>query len=134
VAARLLKLLVTLLVLSEAGYMLFDGLHALITGDYVRPTSGAYAGQLGPWAGLVASVGIDPLSLGMKLVFVVYGAVWFGGLIGFVRGERWGWRAMAAGATGSSWYLLVGTIHSVLILLLLFTPPVRRAFGERPKR
>ena len=65
--------------------------------------------------------------------FVVYGALWLGGLVGFVRGERWGWRAMAAGAVGSLWYLLIGTLHSVLILGLLLTPPVRRAFGERPQ-
>jgi hypothetical protein len=27
-------------------------LHALFTGDYVTPSTGEYAGKLGPWAGL----------------------------------------------------------------------------------
>jgi hypothetical protein len=40
----------------------YDGSRALIVGDYVTPKSGAYAGQLGPWAKLVAAVGIEPRS------------------------------------------------------------------------
>jgi hypothetical protein len=46
----------------EAGYMVFDGIHALTRGDYVTAAAGDYAGQLGPWATIVAAVGIDPRS------------------------------------------------------------------------
>lgn len=113
--------------------MLFDGSHALVTGDYVRPSSGEHAGQLGPWTAILELVGLDPLSLGCRLFLVAYGGAWLAGLVGFVRGERWGWRAMAAGAAGSLWYLVAGTLQSLLVLALLFTPPLRRAFAERSR-
>lgn len=31
------------------GFMIYDGTRALVTGDYTRPKSGQYAGQLGTW-------------------------------------------------------------------------------------
>ena len=36
---------------------------ALIAGDYVTPSKGQYAGQLGPWARLVSAVGLEPRRL-----------------------------------------------------------------------
>lgn len=57
-----MKWVIALLIAVTAGYMLFDGIHALTIGNYVTPSDGEYAGQLGPWAGLVSSVGIDPNS------------------------------------------------------------------------
>jgi len=46
--------------------MAFDGTRALIVGDYIRPQTGEYAGQLGPWAKLVRKIGIAPESTFMK--------------------------------------------------------------------
>ena len=53
-------LVLVALVLFEAGWMAFDGAHALVTGDYVTPSTGSYAGQLGPWADVVSAAGIGP--------------------------------------------------------------------------
>ncbi len=58
--AVILKWTIILLAVLNFGYMLFDGSGALIKGDYIRPTRGEYAGQLGPWSKLVKAIGIKP--------------------------------------------------------------------------
>lgn len=54
--------IVVVLAAVNAGWMLFDGSRALVVGDYVTPSTGEYARQLGPWATLVEAVGLDPCS------------------------------------------------------------------------
>jgi hypothetical protein len=71
--ALLLKYLILFLAFLNAGYMAFDGTKALVTGDYIRPKTGEYAGQLGPWTKLVTKIGIDPMSTLMKSIFLVFG-------------------------------------------------------------
>lgn len=61
--------MIAALALFEAGWMAFDGVRALATGDYVTPSSGPYAGQLGPWSQVVSAVGIPPRSTAMKAIF-----------------------------------------------------------------
>lgn len=115
-----MKWIITLLVLLTAGYMLFDGAHALIVGDYITPTNGEYAGQLGPWAGLVASIGIDPHSTFMKVVFVAYGFSTLAVLAGFVTQQSWGRSALLVMAVLGLWYLPFGTAINIIVLMLLF--------------
>ena len=64
-----LKWIIVLLAVTEAGWMTFDGLRALVVGDYVTPKTGEWAGQLGPWSRLVSAVGIEPRSTLMKCIF-----------------------------------------------------------------
>ena len=123
-----LRWLVVVVAAFEAGYMVFDGTHALTRGDYVTPTAGDYAGQLGPWAIVVAAVGIEPRSTFMKWLFVVYGLAWFAVIIAFVLGLSWGWWAMVAMAVGSLWYLVPGTVISALTLIMLMLPAIRHAY------
>jgi len=78
--------IIVILVTFTAGWMLFDGSRALITGDYVTPKSGEYADQLGPWSNLVKAVGIEPRSTLMKSIFVGYGLAAFVVLACFVFG------------------------------------------------
>jgi hypothetical protein len=54
--------IVTALAVLAGGWMAFDGARALIVGDYVTPQEGEYAGELGPWAALLESVGLEPRS------------------------------------------------------------------------
>jgi len=61
------------LALITGGWMLFDGLRALVTGDYTMPSSGPYAGQLGPWTYIISAVGLDQRSTFMKLAFPLIG-------------------------------------------------------------
>ena len=46
-----------------------------MVGDYVRPQSGEYAGQLGPWTKVVEAAGIEPESPVMKGIFVTQGVL-----------------------------------------------------------
>lgn len=67
----MVKWIVISLVLLTAGWMVFDGTRAMLTGDYVTPATGPYAGQLGAWSNLVRIIGIEPRSTLMKSIFVV---------------------------------------------------------------
>src|SRR5437016_6098140 len=65
--------LVIVLGVVRGGWMSFDGIRALVAGDYLTPSAGPYAGQLGPWSKLVSYAGLDPRSTLMKAIFVVVG-------------------------------------------------------------
>ncbi|MCZ6688269.1 MAG: hypothetical protein O7H41_01565 [Planctomycetota bacterium] len=123
-----LKWIIVLLAVTEAGWMTFDGLRALTSGDYVTPKTGEWAGKLGPWSHLVSAVGIEPRSTLMKCIFVVYGIVWLGVTAAFALGRPWAWWPMFGLSVGSLWYLMIGTGTSVLLIILLLLPAVRRGF------
>jgi hypothetical protein len=123
-----LRWVVVALAVFEAGFMTFDGSRALIVGDYITPKTGEYAGQLGPWAGLVNTIGIEPRSTPMKTFFFVYGAAWLLITVAFATGVKWAWWGMLTFALGSLWYLTLGTIASVAILALLLLPPIRNQY------
>lgn len=112
--------LVALLVLINAGYMVFDGAHAFVTGDYVTPKSGPGAGRLGPWSKLVEVVGLDPRSNMMKGIFIFQGAVMLALLIFFLAHRPWAANALKVAAIAGLWYVPVGTLINMLILVLLF--------------
>jgi len=115
-----MKLIIAILVTFTAGYMLFDGVHALTNGDYITPAEGEYAGQLGPWSGLVESVGIDPRSTLMKTIFVAYGFSALVGVTGFVSNQTWGRSALLIMSVRGLWYLPIGTAINIVVLMLLF--------------
>lgn len=108
--------------------MVFDGARALVVGDYLTPSSGEYAGQLGPWSKLVRKAGIEPRSTMMKSIFVVYGLAWLAIATAFGLRVPWAWLAMLIAALGSLWYLVVGTSVSVVVIALLLLPGVRGQF------
>jgi hypothetical protein len=102
------------LAVAAAGWMVFDGVRAFAVGDYVTVD-----GQLGPWADVVEAVGIEPRAVGMKVFFVGYGAAWLVAAGAYARDARRSRAAMAGFAVGSLWYLVLGTVSSVLQLVLL---------------
>ncbi|MEK7728765.1 MAG: hypothetical protein AAB354_10160 [candidate division KSB1 bacterium] len=116
---QILKWLIVVLALTEAGWMAFDGVRALIVGDYVTPKNGEYAGQLGPWAKIVSAIGIAPRSTLMKTIFVLYGVAWLMIIVAFTRDASWATAAMLLAALGSLWYLWVGTMTSAIIVVLM---------------
>lgn len=118
-AAIILKWIIVLLAAVNFGFMAFDGARALVTGDYIRPKTGSYAGQLGPWSKLVQKLGIDPMSAFMKVVFVLWGIT---GLIlaaCFALGKAWSWKWLLIVNICSLWYLFAGTFSSALQIVLL---------------
>jgi hypothetical protein len=112
------------LCLVQGGYMTFDGVRALTVGSYLTPGSGDHAGELGPWARLVRAVGIAPESTGMKVAFVVLGVAWLVAGVGLTLGAGWArWMGVVL-AVATLWYLVPGTVISLLLLLLLLFAPV----------
>ena len=121
---------VLVLAFVEGGWLAFDGSTALITGDYITPTSGQYAGQLGPWSKLVSAVGIEPRSTLMKLIHVAIGFVWLAVMVCFVLRLPWAWRGMLLCAVAGLWYLPFGTLLSVVQIVLLLLPALRNAGAD----
>ena len=111
--------IVAALALVVAGWLAFDGIHALVTGDYVTPSSGEYAGQLGPWAGFISAIGVEPRSTLMKTVHVLLGSTWIVVIVGFVMGKPWAWRGMLVCAVLVLWYLPFGTLLGAVEMVLL---------------
>ena len=112
--------LISILVLSTAGWMLFDGARALIAGDFTTPKTGDYAGQLGPWSNLVQSIGIEPRSTFMKSVFVLYGLLALAALTSYLVGYSWGRSALIVVCVLGLWYLPIGSLTNIIVLILLF--------------
>jgi hypothetical protein len=104
--------------LLQGGYMLFDGMHRLLTGSY-------FGGQLGPWAALVSAVGINPAS--MAPVFVVLGALWLVGGVALPFRARWSTGLLIAVSVISLAYLVFGTILSLIALVILLMNRKRTA-------
>ncbi|MBL8063684.1 MAG: hypothetical protein JNK32_11725 [Anaerolineales bacterium] len=115
-----MKWIIVALIALTAAWMFFDGSQALIDGDYVAPTSSEYAGQLGPWAGFVGSIGIDPHSTFMKAVFVVYGLAGLIAAAGYASELPWGGKALLVVAVTGLWYLPFGTFTGILALILFW--------------
>ena len=97
----------------QGGYMVFDGVHKLMTGSY-------FGGRVGPWASVVSKLGVSLDA--MAAVFVVVGSLWLVAILGMLVGFRW-WRwSLAALAILSLWYVLFGMLLSIVVLVLLFNP------------
>ena len=97
-----------------------------MTSTYVTPDSGQYAGQLGPWSQLVSAVGIEPRSTLMKLIHLVLGTTWVVMIVCFVRCSSRTWWGMIFCAVAGLWYLPFGTMLSLLQILLLMLPAMRK--------
>jgi hypothetical protein len=115
------------------GWMLFDGLRALVIGDYVTPRSGEHAGQLGPWASLVRAVGLNPRSTGFKVVFVVLGVWWLAAGVTHAIRPRLGARPLAGAAVVSLWYLPFGTVLGLAELAILWRYQALSGREEAPQ-
>ena len=112
--------IIAILVLFTAGWMSFDGTRAFVTGDYITPKTGEHAGQLGPWADLVKAVGIEPRSMIMKSIFVLYGLLALMALTCYLLGFSWSRGMLIAVCILGLWYLPIGTFTNLIVLLLLF--------------
>lgn len=118
IVASILKWMVILLAVISFGFMVVDGVRALVVGDYFRPTSGEHAGQLGPWTKLVTKIGIDPESKLMKSIFAILGTIGLALTIAYASG-RLSTKGMIAVCLLGIWNLYVGTAISVLQITLL---------------
>jgi hypothetical protein len=121
----ILKFAVPLVALLIGSWFIYDGVRAFRKGDYTTSSSGPHAGQLGPWAKLVALVGIDPRGVPMKTVHVLLGVCWIASALLFVAKPHFGWTALVVSSLCSLWYLPIGTVLAVIELGMLFTSQIR---------
>jgi hypothetical protein len=131
---RVLRMVVVLLAVLLGGWMTFDGVRALTVGDYVTPSSGPYAGDLGPWAGVVQALGVAPRAMGMKVAFVALGIAWLVAAFLYLRRRRRAESALAALAVALLWYLPVGTVLALLVLAALAMSRPPSVTSQRTRR
>lgn len=118
---KVLRWIVIVLAVLNFSYMTIDGSRALIVGDYFRPETGEHAGQLGPWSDVVAVIGIDPESTLMKSIFIAWGGLGLIFAVSFAMRVPQAGKALIFFNVASFWYLVVGTLSSVVqVILLLF--------------
>ncbi len=120
-----LRWFVLLLAVIEGGWLAFDGGRALVVGDYVTPSTGRFAGQLGPWSKIVSAIGIAPRSTLMKSIHFVLGATWLAVMVFFACRFQWAWWGMLGCAIAALWYLPFGTLLSLTQIILLLCPGAR---------
>ncbi len=100
-------------------WLVFDGLHQRLFGDYVRLN-----GQLGPWATLASAVGLDPQSF--SWFFITLGLSLISASFGVYLGRRWGHSLGLVCALIGLLYLGFGTPVALACLILLLLRPTRR--------
>ena len=106
-----MKILITLLGLLNGGYMLLDGIYVMLKGKYIGPE------KPGPWANLFYKLKIDVFNLGP--LFIAFGLLWLFWLYCLWTNQSWTYILGIVTSILTFWYLPVGTIFSVIILLIL---------------
>jgi hypothetical protein len=77
----------------------------------------------------VEAVGIAPESNGMRVAFLLFGAAWITTAAAIAVETAWIWWPAAILAAATLWYLVPGTVISLLVLALLIAPHMRQALG-----
>lgn len=116
---KIFKWIVIILATLNFGYMTYDGSRAMIVGDYLRPQTGEYAGQLGPWVNVVQAIGIQPESDLMKYIFLLWGTLGLIVTVSYAMKVTQAGKALLLLNVLSLWYLFAGTISSILQIILL---------------
>lgn len=106
------KIIVSIIASVIGGWMIFDGIHVLITGKYFGPE------KPGPWSDLVSFFGINPFDLG--ILFIILGVLWLLFLAGMLLKKTRSWYGAVFTAVATLWYLPVGTVLSLIYIALLF--------------
>ena len=121
-ASRVAWLILTLSLLLGS-WMVFDGTRKLVTGLY----TGEDTVGIGPWAGFVSILGIDPTDMG--IIFVLLGTAWIVNGVIVVIGGPWRYERVIAASLLTLFYLVPGTLVSVATLVLTAKERHRSAVG-----
>lgn len=106
-----MKILLSILALINGGFMLIDGIYVIVNGKYIGPE------KPGPWAYIFSALGVNVFKLGP--MFIVYGVLWLFWLYGIWTGKAWYFHFGIIISTLTLWYLPVGTLLSIVVLILL---------------
>lgn len=108
-----MKILISILSLLNGGYMLLDGIFVILKGKYIGPP------KPGPWANIFYKFNVDVFNLGP--LFILFGLLWFVFLFGLWTNQSWTYVFGMTISAITLWYLPVGTIISIIIIVLLMT-------------
>jgi len=108
-----MRILLIILSLLNGGFMLTDGIHVLLKGKYIGPP------KPGPWAMLFEKLNIDVFKLGP--LFVLFGLAWLLFLFSLLTRQQWSYSLGIAVSLLTLWYLPVGTLIALIVLVLLLT-------------
>jgi hypothetical protein len=104
-------------------WLVFDGLHQRLFGDYVRLN-----GQLGPWATLASAAGLDPQNL--SWAFIALGFSLISASFGLYLGRSWGRSLGLVTSAVALLYLGFGTPVALVCLILLLLKPTREYVAD----
>src|SRR5689334_7770756 len=104
-----MKILIIILSLIIGGFMLIDGIYVMTKGKYIGPP------KPGPWAELFYKFDVNVFKLGP--LFIIYGIIWIAFLIGVLTNQSWAYMLGIVISIASLWYLPVGTLISIAVLL-----------------
>lgn len=107
-----MKILITILGLLNGGYMFLDGIYVMMNGKYIGPP------KPGPWAGIFEKFNVDVFKLGP--LFIAFGVIWIIWLYGLWTNQSWSFLFGIVISILTLWYLPVGTLFSIIILVVLF--------------
>ncbi|MGN6417419.1 MAG: hypothetical protein ACTHMC_08005 [Pseudobacter sp.] len=115
-----MKILITVLAFLNGGYMLLDGLFVLLKGKYIGPE------KPGPWSGLFYKLNIDVFKLGP--LFIIFGLLWLIWMYGLLTNQHWAYIFGILISIFTLWYLPLGTLLSVIILVILLSAKTKMGF------
>lgn len=106
-----MKILITILGLLNGGYMLIDGIYVMNKGKFIGPE------KPGPWSNLFYKLQIDVFKLGP--LFIGFGLLWLIFLYGLWTNQHWTYLYGFIISILTLWYLPVGTLFSIIIIVIL---------------
>lgn len=93
--------------------MLIDGIYVIIKGKYIGPE------KPGPWANLFEKLNIDVFKLGP--LFIAMGLLWLIWIYALWTNQHWLVTFGLIVSILTLWYLPVGTLFSIIIIVVLLT-------------
>lgn len=106
-----MKIMLAVIAFINGGFMLLDGIFVMLKGKYIGPE------KPGPWANLFYKLHVNVFKLGP--LFIIYGLMWLIFLYGLLTSQAWAYKLGLAISILSLWYLPVGTLLSVVALVIL---------------
>jgi len=93
--------------------MLLDGFYVFFKGKYIGPE------KPGPWANLFYILKIDVYKLGP--LFIIFGLLWLTWIFALWTNQSWTLIFGIIISILTLWYLPIGTLFSIIILIVLLT-------------
>src|SRR6476660_6476957 len=108
-----MKIVIIILGFINGGFMLLDGIYVMLKGKYIGPE------KPGPWANLFYKLDINVFKFGP--LFIAFGIIWLIFLFGLFTSQSWAYLLGLIISILTLWYLPIGTLLSVIILIVLLT-------------